>query len=366
MGTSDIFVDGNGSPVCVAQPFSKGIVITNTGVVNVYLDDQTSVSPTVNDYVLRPKTSVTWQPNTYCYATADPGFIGRVSISNNIQQFSSGAGLSGAANTSADVLVSGTFAEALSVPYLDVSAYTSVRIAIYPATAVANRCLLQNNGGFPPVLNVAWSPISNDYPDPLFNVSKYDNYTYRPNIAGFPEWFGTQIVLDVADKFILFGRYLQNFRNTYVDPTTIPYLDAYIVVVTGYASKRPALAFELGSEIEDRVSFQTVTALAVGSDMPDYYLPLWTGRIRIEWSEVYNAAPTTRGRWAVVEYNNQTNLAAFNAGEGYANVPTRAWHGVLDFPGGHTYKRIRWQTGAGGYATVSLYMLVTFYGNEDS
>lgn len=367
MGSVDISV-GSASPVSIAQAYGKGVVITNTGVYPVYLDDQTNVSAAVNDFVLRPNDRIEWASETPCWGICAPGFPSTLSISNNVAQFTAGSGLLGLANTGADVIYSGTFQALIAAAlYLDVSAYASLRIAIQPAKGTSAIATLQNfSATKPPNLSVAWNADHSDQAWTGYFPGNYDDWIFRPG-----DWWGCQLIVDVKDSFIVPWQGFASFLTNYCTAGTQANLQAYVVTITGYQQRKPALCREYDSlnnpnMIDSRTYQWASGSLAVGTSLTEITLPLWSGPILVEWSEVYNAAPTTRGRWAFTDWDaSNSSSAAFVPGDPYSNVPTRAWHGSQILRGGRSYKRINWNTGA-GYVSCSLFIVATLYGTEDS
>lgn len=345
MGTPDVSVNGSG--VTTVLPGRHTLVtLVNSGAYPLYLDHVAAVSPQSFDFRILPGQAISWDEDRPLYAIADVGFTSALSVSNNVRAFTSPASISGAAATTADVLYNGPLSQFLYTSNqnaLNVSAYQSLRWRFGPNLAVVPLPSSQ--------LSIGWQGNTQA------STSVFD--TYQPDPT---KGTGVEITHDVRDQFcwLSYNLYLNAAQAANVN-----------LELTGYASKRPALAFDLYDPVNAvevsgmRVVQYSELAAAIGTRK--FRLPMWSGRMDVSWSMIANAAITTLPTLLIQPTADALGTIQ-GIGQLFTALPinTRDARAVVQgMAGGRKCLTVNMLQGA-GYATADSYLQVTLYGSEDA
>lgn len=343
MGTPDVSVNGSGVTTVLPGPHA-GVTLVNAGAYPLYLDHVSSVAPTSYDFKILPGQAISWEKDRPCYAIADPGFTSALAVSLAVGQFTAAASVSGAANTTADVLYNGPLSGFLYTSAqnaLNVSAYQSLKWRL--TSPVNNLASAQFFTG--------WQAF------PQASSSVFDSYEPNPSKP-----LGVEVVQDVRDQCVFLH------WNLLVSTANAPNVN---LELTGYAARRPPLAYELQDPINavDVSGGRVVQAQEINAAIGTrtFLLPLWSGKMDVSLGVVGNAALTTLPTLLIAPTNSSLG-GIQGIGTPFVALPinTRDARAVVQgMAGGRKALTVTMLQGS-GYATSSQNLQVTLYGSEDA
>jgi hypothetical protein len=357
MGTPNILVgSAAGSAQRLFNVGSSGdFVVQNVGAVPIFLDSDSSVSQQTNEYNLLPGNTITWTSGVECWALASSN-IGYVSLANAVTEYDNTSYNNGA------ILAQGFLGDAgigtvigNTTTLYNTTGYSSVRLNIKPT--IPNRTgTVLSAGAFAQFIALNWS-------DPAVSLvgfsatQAYDQYVLTP---GSPQWGGMEIVADVRGGYLALTQTALTRANA----------GLYTYVVRGYNTRVPPLSFEyfnpvafsnLGLPQDKNANYtETLAAAANGQAFP---LPLWSGLLAINLTQVFAGPVTTPGTGILYPVNLGINYGVVIVPTGVSGANFRAppLDVILD------RQPYIFQVRAGaGYTTMINNVSFTFHGTEDS